>query len=148
MLTALAPYHPNARSAKQVALISGYSSKGGGFRNSLGALRSKGCIDGGNNAMTITDIGLAALGDYEPLPAGAALVEHWCASSVLGRAEAAALRAIVAAYPDEVSAAEVAEVAGYEPGGGGFRNALGKLRSLELITGGNAAMRASDELTD
>lgn len=98
--------------------------------------------------MTITETGLAALGEYQPLPTGSALVEHWTSSAVLGRAESAALRAIVDAYPDTVSSAEVAERTGYEPGGGGFRNALGKLRSLELVVGGNAAMRAADELVD
>lgn len=148
VLSAIAPYAPNARSAKQIALISQYSSKGGGFRNALGSLRSKGYIVGGNSAMTITPDGQTALGEYDPLPTGAALVEHWCNSSVLGRAEVACLRAIVDAYPHAITSIEVASEAGYEPGGGGFRNALGKLRSLELIVGGNASMMASEELID
>ena len=60
-------------------------------------------------------------------------------------AERAVLKVLTDAYPQALTAEEVAERAGYEAAGGGFRNALGKLRTLELITG-RGELRASEEL--
>ena len=45
ILNALAKY-PAGRSTTQVALLTGYSVRGGGFNNALGALRSKGLVEG------------------------------------------------------------------------------------------------------
>lgn len=144
-LIVLAQY-PGGRTTRQVAILAGYSAKGGGFRNALGALRSAGRIEGSGDALRITDAGLRALGTYEPLPTGDALREHW-----LGQLERAAerevLRALCNAYPGSLTAEQVAAAAGYEAGGGGFRNALGKLRTLELIEG-RGELRASAELFD
>jgi hypothetical protein len=42
---------------------------------------------------------------------------------------------------------EVADKAGYETNGGGFNNALGRLRTLELVQG-RGEIRASDNLFD
>jgi hypothetical protein len=50
-------------------------------------------------------------------------------------------------YPDPLSKAEVAVKAGYEANGGGFNNALGRLRTLELVQG-RGEIRASDDLFD
>jgi hypothetical protein len=41
----------------------------------------------------------------------------------------------------------VAAKAGYEASGGGFNNALGRLRTLELVQG-RGELRASDEFFD
>src|SRR6266849_8675143 len=45
ILTALAQY-PKGRSKVQVAVLAGYAATGGGFNNYLGALRSRGLIEG------------------------------------------------------------------------------------------------------
>src|SRR6266851_3035742 len=45
ILTALAQY-PEGRSKVQVAVLAGYAATGGGFNNYLGALRSRGLIEG------------------------------------------------------------------------------------------------------
>jgi hypothetical protein len=141
ILTALAQY-PGGRTAVQVAVLTGYAVNGGGFRNALGALRTKGYLEGGRDQpLRATESGLDALGPVEPLPTGPALVDHWMAQ--LSKAERGALSALVVAYPSALTAQEVAERAGYEANGGGFRNALGRLRTLELIEG-RGAMRASD----
>ena len=68
VLSALAQH--GTRSTVQVALITGYSHKSGGFRNTLSSLRSVGYIEGRGD-ITITAAGVAALGPYEPLPTGA-----------------------------------------------------------------------------
>lgn len=132
VLTVLAQF-PDGRSKKQVAMLSGYSSNGGGFNNAMGALRSAGYITRGEPILA-TQEGLDALGEWEPLPTGVALLEHWLSS--LGKAPAAVLRVVVDAWPNGLSKEEVGARAGYEPNGGGFNNALGKLRTLELISRG------------
>jgi hypothetical protein len=71
ILTALAQY-PQGRSAVQMALLSEYSVNSGGFNNSLGKLRSIGFITR-NQPIQIKPEGLAALGDFDPLPTGVEL---------------------------------------------------------------------------
>ncbi|MDP9436464.1 MAG: hypothetical protein M3P93_15240 [Actinomycetota bacterium] len=55
----------------------------------LSALRSAGLIEG-RGEVAITTAGLQALGSYEPLPTGRALIDWW-KSEQLGRAERAIL---------------------------------------------------------
>jgi len=143
VLTALAQY-PAGRSKTQVAILTGYSSSGGGFNNAIGALRSKGWLEGGGELMQSTQAGLKALGQFTPLPRGRELLQHWMGQ--VGKAERLILAALADAYPRTRTKEQVAEAAGYEPSGGGFNNALSRLRTLELISGGAHALRASEEL--
>jgi uncharacterized protein len=142
ILTVLAQY-PEGRSKSQVALLAGYAVTGGGFNNYLGALRSKGWIVGGGDQMRMTDEGLAALGSYDPLPSGADLLNHWLRQ--LGKAERLILQALADVYPRALSKDALGAATGYEPSGGGFNNALGRLRTLELIEG-RGEVKASDVL--
>jgi len=142
VLTALAQY-PDGRTTNQVAILAGYAVNGGGFRNALSSLRSAGRITGSGERLMITPEGIEDLGPYEPLPHGFALLDHWMGQ--LSKAEKAALQAIVGAYPEGVPTETVASMAGYEANGGGFRNALSRLRTLELIEGRDE-LKASDAL--
>lgn len=141
ILSVLAQY-PAGRTRTQIAILAGYAHNGGGFRNYLGALRSAGYVDG-HDPQRITDAGIRALGAFEPLPTGRALLDHWLGA--LGKAERSALHVLADAYPKALTSEDVARRAGYEAAGGGFRNALGKLRTLELING-RGELRASDTL--
>lgn len=141
ILTALAQY-PGGRSKVQVAILAGYAHNGGGFNNYLGALRGKGWLEGDRDNLKITDAGIEALGSFEPLPTGQALVEHWHRS--LSKAERLILNALIAVYPDTLGKVELAEQTGYESSGGGFNNALGKLRTLELIHGSHKLKAAGE----
>lgn len=141
ILTALAQY-PQGRTKVQVAVLTGYAHTGGGFNNALGALRSRGEIQG-SDTIFATERGLTTLGEYEPLPTGPALLEHW--RSRLSKAERAILEAAAGIYPAALTKEDVAAATGYEASGGGFNNALGKLRTLELITG-RGEIRASESL--
>lgn len=141
VLTALAQY-PDGRTKNQVALLSGYAVGGGGFGNALSALRSKGFIVG-SDRLTITSEGAAALGPFDPLPHGQALLEYWYGQ--LGRAERSALEVLARAYPAAMTKEECAAEAGYEPNGGGWNNALSRLRTLELISG-RGELRISEDL--
>jgi uncharacterized protein len=91
----------------------------------------------------ITAAGTQALGSFEPLPAGAALIDYW--RNRLGKAERLILEALTQTYPAGLNKEEVAARAGYEASGGGFNNALGRLRTLELVQG-RGELRASDNL--
>lgn len=142
ILTALAQY-PQGRSKVQVAVLTGYAVAGGGFNNYLGALRSRGLVAGDGDRIAIAEAGIQVLGSWEPLPAGAALIDYW--RSRLGKAERLILEALSQAYPDPLSKEEVAAKAGYEASGGGFNNALGRLRTLELVQG-RGQLQASDHL--
>jgi hypothetical protein len=145
ILTVLAQ-HPGGRTKRQLALQTGYAVKGGGFGNALGTLRSAGLIERGEPVFA-TRAGLDALGGaWEPLPGGGpALLEHWVAQ--LGRAEGLILRALADAWPGTLTKQDVADRTGYAADGGGFGNALGRLRSLELISG-YRDLRADDALCD
>lgn len=144
VLSVLAQY-PAGRTATQVALLTGYSSKGGGFNNALSALRRQGYMEGGKANLRITDAGFDACGAWEPLPTGWALVEHWLGQ--LPKAERAILEVLVAVYPSPLSKADLGVRTGYEPTGGGFNNALSRLRTLELIERGTE-IRASADLME
>lgn len=141
ILTALAQY-PDGRKKAQVAILAGYAANGGAFNNGLGALRSRGWITRGE-PMQITEAGLRELGSYDPLPNGRALLDHWLGN--LGKAERLILVAAADAYPKALNKQQVAVAAGYEANGGAFNNALGRLRSLELIKG-RGEIKASDNL--
>ncbi|WP_414461854.1 helicase HerA domain-containing protein [Hyphomicrobium sp. DY-1] len=143
VLTALAQY-PSGRTKVQIAILTGYASSGGGFNNALSALRTKGWLTG-HGQLSITDAGIEALGEYEPLPSGEALLQHWL--NQLAKAERAALLVLAQAWPRALTKEEVADQAGYEAKGGGFNNALSRLRTLELISG-RGELRASDDLFD
>lgn len=141
ILTALAQY-PNGRSKTQIAILTGYSSSGGGFNNALSSLRTKVWIEG-SDPLRITIDGITALGFYEPLPQGQALLNHWLGQ--LSKAERAVLQALAEVWPASLTKEQVAETAGYEASGGGFNNALSRLRTLELING-RGDLKASDDL--
>jgi len=142
ILTALAR-HPEGLHKSQVAILTGYAVSGGGFNNALSALRSRGRLTG-RDVLKIADPGRAALGDGEPLPApGPALVQAWGAR--LGKAERLIVQALAQAHPGGLTKEQLGAATGYEPAGGGFNNALSRVRTLALVEG-RGELRASDTL--
>ena len=144
VLNALAQY-PQGRTKAQVAILTGYAVNGGGFNNAISSMRSSGYLEGNQDRLVITESGMAALGAYDPLPSGEALLRYWYGR--LGKAERGALAALVQVYPETLTKAAVAQNAGYEANGGGFNNALSRLRTIELISG-RGELRASEQLFD
>ena len=144
ILTVLAQY-PQGRTKTQLAVITGYAKSGGGFTNAISALRSKGLIDGDNKEqLTINQEGVSALGNsWKPLPVGQELYEYWIRQ--LSKAERSILGVLFNEYPNTLTKEVVASMSGYEVSGGGFINALGHLRTLELITG-KTELKASGDL--
>src|SRR2546425_5150719 len=135
-------HYPEGKPKVQVAILAGYGHRGGGFNNYLGGLRSAGYIQGDPDRLSITDAGLVALGDFEQLPTGVDLQNYW--KSRLGGAQLAIFNYLVD-HPGPVSKEDLAQATGYEATGGGFNNALGRLRMLELIQG-RREVQASDVL--
>lgn len=129
ILTALAQHGPKDKIS--LAILTGYSHKGGGFNNPLGSMRSAGYVTPAKTTpIAITEEGLDALGDYEPLPTGRALLDWWMPQ--LSGAEKKIVSALSEYGPMEK--VDLADAAGYEPSGGGFNNPLGHLRTLGIIT--------------
>jgi uncharacterized protein len=129
ILTALAQHGICSKS--KIAALTGYAVDGGGFNNALGELRTKVWIVGTGDMIQATIDGTTALGNYQPLPTGDELLAMWNAK--LGKAE----RTVIQALLDRpvLTKDRLAEVTGYAADGGGFNNALGRLRTLELIEG-------------
>ena len=123
--------------ADQVAVLTGYSRKSGGFRNALSALRTAGLIDRGQPA-AITEAGLAAVGPIDPLPYGHDLLVWWQNHAALGKAERTILDVLHDHGGGPIPVDQIAAHADYSASSGGFRNALSRLRSLGLATGGAA----------
>jgi uncharacterized protein len=144
MVLAVLAQHPEGRTKRQVAIQAGYAQRGGGFNGALSKLRAAGFIEGSNH-LRITEHGFTAIeGQWEPLPSGRALLDHWL-RQFNRAAERAVLQVTYDAYPDVLSKEEIAERAGYEAAGGGFNGALSKSRTLGLIEKHGDSFRASDE---
>jgi hypothetical protein len=143
MLIALAQ-RPQGLSAQQLGVRAGMSSSSGTFGTYLGKGRANGWIEGDRSRLTITGAGQAALGHYEPLPTGPELLAYWLGE--LGGGAARMLQVLADAYPNALTAEDLGERAGMSAGSGTFGTYLGKLRTLELVTGSRAALRASEEL--
>lgn len=119
---------------RKLALLTGYASNGGGFRNALGALRTSGYIVSNGGLIECTESGAKALGDFEPLPSSATeLLAHWKAN--LGKAEREILDVLSVGHQMSIEDIANATPSQYAPNGGGFRNAIGRLRTLNLIQG-------------
>jgi hypothetical protein len=132
---------PDGKPKREVGVIAGYAHRGGAFNNAVGALRSKGYVMPGE-PLRITSEGLAAHGPVKPLPTGDELYEYWLNHPDLGKAEREILRVLVKeARGGEWSKEEIAPATvsdrgtPYEPNGGSFNNAIGRLRTFELIEG-------------
>lgn len=142
LLTVLVQRRPNTSTRAQISILSGYSSNSSSFANALGALRTHGYIHGSGDVLSATAEGVEAAGEVSTLPTGEASQAVWYAK--LGKAERILLQALVEAYPREMTKEELSAASGYSSNSSSFANALGTLRTLELVTRG--PIRASEHL--
>ena len=141
VLTALAQAG-GSRSVRQLAILAGYPAGGSSMRAIMAHCRSMGWVDGTADKTIITGLGVEALGTYDPLPTGQALLDHWLRELPKGAAEV--LRVVAEKYPDGVAADEIARRTNYEAGGSSMRAALARLRALELVSPGNPVVAAEE----
>ncbi len=145
ILEALAQF-PQGRTKVQIALLAGYSAKSGGFNNAIGKLRTAGLISpAGEDPITATEEGLAEVPIVPVAPTGEELRDYWFDKLGRSNAQGRILSVLCDAYPDSLTKDEIAERADYSANSGGFNNALGKLRTLELAVG-YGQVQASDDL--
>lgn len=143
MLIALAQ-RPQGLSDRQLGVRAGLSSSSGSFGTYLAKGRTNGWITGERGCLVISEAGLQALGQFEPLPTGQALLQFWL--NQLGNSGAARmLEALAAVYPKAMTKEELGTAANLSHASGSFGTYLSKLRTLELIEGRHE-IRASGEL--
>lgn len=143
MLIALAE-NPAGITASKLSILTGISRTGGTFRTYIGALKQAGFVDGGSDLLRITQAGINAVGNYDPLPTGPDLIAYW--QRELGDSGMKAIfNVLVSSYPRALSRYDIATVTGIAESGGTFRTYVGKLKTLELIEG-RSELRASEVL--
>jgi hypothetical protein len=130
VLTAIAQ-HPNGVTREQLTVLTGYKRS---TRDAyLQRMREKFLITSVPNSdrIEVTPEGKDALGaDFQPLPTGEALQQHWLAK--LPQGESHILGQLCASYPDSVSREEIGHVHGYARSS---RDAyLQRLKSRQLVT--------------
>lgn len=144
ILIALAQECPNALAKRKLSIKTGISQNGGTWRIYLADLRRLGYVSG-TDSIAITPEGLAALGEFHPLPTGHALIEYW--RRELGDSGKRRLfDALVGVYPSTMTAADLEQATGIARTGGTWRIYMGELRGLELVTGRGDELKAADEL--
>lgn len=145
ILVALAQ-RPQGMGSGELGVRAQLSSRSGTFGTYLSTARQQGWMAGAGDHLQITDAGVAAIGDYEPLPTGGDLLNYWLNHKRIRGGAARILSAVAAAHPESISGEQVAEQAGLSAGSGTFGTYLSTLRTLQLISGPKHALRASDEL--
>lgn len=135
--------YPDGVARETLTVLTGYK------RSSRDAyiqrLRERGYLDQQGDNLIATEPGIAALGaDYQPLPTGSALLEHWMTR--LPEGERKVLAVLTAAYPDSVRREVIDEQTGYQRSS---RDAyLQRMSAKRLVTGNRGEVRASDQLFD
>lgn len=114
-----------------VAFLAGYTAGGGAFNNPRSALRSAGLIEYRGDRLTLTDQGRALA--EAPTSALTNAELHARVFSRLPGPERKILAAVIDAYPDDVTDADLAARTAYTAGGGAFNNPKSRLRTLGLI---------------
>lgn len=142
VLRAVAHY-PEGCSRKQLTTLTGY--KRSSRDTYLQRLRERGLVELRGDRATAMPAGLALLGpDFEPLPIGAALLEHW--RRRLPEGERRVLDVLVAAYPAAVERAAIDEATGYRRSS--RDTYLQRLAARRLVEFVGRAVQASELLFD
>lgn len=141
VLRAIAQY-PGGATREQITILAGYKRS---TRDAyIQRLRERGYLEASGDMVVATAEGAEALGrDFEPLPTGEALRQHWMAR--LPEGERRVLGALIAAYPDAVDRDRLSEEAGYKRSTrDAYLQRLGARRLVVIVDRG--AVRASEEL--
>lgn len=111
VLIACAQHQPNGCTREQLSILTGYKRSSRDTYIQRAREKDLLVIDGAQ--VVVTAGGVNALGsDFQPLPTGAALREHWLQR--LPRGEAEILRYLCDNHPDPVSRAVLSELTGYK----------------------------------
>lgn len=114
-----------------IAFLSGYKYGGGAFNNPRGSLRQKGMVEYRGDKIALTDRGRSRATIPESSLDNDQL--HQKVLSILPGPEKKLLTILLERHPEAVPGPELAELSGYQFGGGAFNNPKGRLRTLGLI---------------
>lgn len=109
VLVACAQY-PGGVSREQLTILTGYKRSTRDLY--LQGLGRRGYVQSDRDLIAATSTGVTALGDFERLPTGAALREHWMARLPLG--ERAVLEVVTGEHPHKASRDMISERTGYK----------------------------------
>lgn len=150
LLDVLARY-PQGLVKRRAAALAGTSPRKSTIRNAISTLKGAGLVDVlPGDVLAITDAGRAAVGDVPPLPSGDELLDHW-RDEIGGSPESAPRRvfeALVAAYPDGLATADLAERAGLDPSTSTIRNAVSTLVTLGVAERDRGVVRADVDVME
>jgi hypothetical protein len=144
MLEQLARHHPLKMTRHQLAALSGIKGSGSTFSSYFSALRINGYVAQDGPFVVITAEGLAAAGAAAGTPPMTAeeIRAQW--RSVLKAGARSMLDHLLERYPDPVTRADLAELAGINPAGSTLSSYLSTLRSNNLIVEDGDGIRAAD----
>lgn len=145
MLIALAQHQADGLTKKQIHTHTGYASSGS-TSAAFADLARDGWAAADGNRLHITPEGLAALGDFEPLPIGDELRAWLLDGDKLSTMEKALLEQIAAVYPEAIAKGAVLEKTGYASSGS-TSAAFAKLVAYNYaIPQGSSMLKAAEEL--
>ena len=140
VLTAVAQY-PDGLSREQLTTLTTYKRSTRDLY--LQQLGRRGTVGLSGGRIVVTPEGMALLGDdFDPLPTGDALLEHW--RSKLPAGERSVLDALVSRYPRGVHREEVSEVTGYKRSTRDLY--IQQLQRRQLVRSRDGLLLASEEL--
>jgi hypothetical protein len=117
---------------KDLAFLTGYSARASTLGVILSKLRQLELVEAGQ-PIRATPAGFEAAGGVQELPQGPELLEHWLKHPRIGEGERKVLRALIEAYPEALTHAELCERTGYSPDASTIGVILSKLRKLGLV---------------
>jgi hypothetical protein len=146
MLTVLAQ-HQDGLDRSALGLLAEVAPAGGSFAKYLSTLRTNGWVEVQGKHVQITEDGLAALGDYDPLPLGQAFIDHWLNWCGQG-GQRRMLEVIIEAGDEGISKDDLGAAADVEAKGGSFAKYLSNLRTACLVEKGrgSAVIKAAPTL--
>jgi hypothetical protein len=141
ILKAIAQY-PGGASREQLTVLTGY--KRSSRDTYLQRVQQRGLIAAHGGRIIATPAGVEALaGDFEPLPTGAALREHWLGR--LPEGERRILAIVANAFPHGVERERISDLTGYKRSS--RDTYLQRLAARQLVVNeGRGAVRATEEL--
>jgi hypothetical protein len=147
MVEAVAAYHPQPLTRKQMAALAQMKPTSGTFRNYMGDIRRAGYLRETDGRLHMTEAGWVAIGGadaaHEPMTPQQ-VRDLWSTKLLLGARRM--LDALIEQYPGWYSRSELAAVVDMSPTSGTYRNYLGNLRTAALIEEDGSTLRAGDVL--
>lgn len=122
-------------SRTDAAIMASMTPSSGTYSTYLSALKKDGYVADSNGILVLTELGVAALGDYEPTPIGGPdLIQHW-RPQVGGGGLRRLFDALADAGVAGLERPALAHAAELEPSSGTLSTYLAKLRKKGLIVG-------------